>query len=863
MTIINNQGPAAQIDSLRLASNQTPDKNVGVGESTVTFGGSERLVRTERANPPIREGLANQVRNALSSFVNGLSARLAKIELPEMPRLSSPLQAIRDHFNSKIAGRDMTGARFLPQHEASVKKNFAGGAMASLDQITYKDGTVGMFKPDQKKGELTLPNSARNAGIPDNPIAANLAGRAVASAKLDQLLGTNLVPTTEFAVSEGRSGTVQEFAKGSQILKMGAQRDVAVTNNAAEFDIFISYYSETGEGGGRSISGTANGLRELRSLSGALAEITANAHRPPEPDVVDKITSLINNNEIWFEAEVLQDLGGINLSSPTVQQSLSDSGIFDFVSGQLDRNFANFIFSNSPTAASHSQLIDNDLSFGSNFTKLDSAALKAIGSDKLPSELPRLIDRGTADRLMTISADQILVALEDTGLNSSEIDATKSRLAEVQQHIQAISEGRVEGGRLVDNWNAETFSELLQKPDNYVQKCIEDQSIQLDQSPNKIRILASDVRSGGQQLANILPAWDARSIQSTLNNDARQSGDLIAGMIRSAPQLLTEMLTKADMELSGLLKDSAKGAIASALLEHQPQQLTTILNSFSMPDRESVIRAIAEQPMTSVTAVTNAAGLAKNVIVDNGGFFPLEQRNAGEQFLWAMNKMCGKSTAAGSVNPAGNRVSVADLMQQRAAIVHEGFSNGMLGMSHIDELFSELKMAIIADGEITQADVDAIDLNALSAFQLDNIPKPGLDEQGLIGLYSLSSYSALQSFSSPSGNDEFAGFLQLWTQMPQAIQTYNEGGGRDDPKFSANGPEFQREGAKITAPLLKSLRDAQSADQIRGILQQQGWEAVATNRFDLLQGPDAANNGLNDFLARHLFAFAVDGRVVS
>jgi len=38
---------------------------------------------------------------------------------------------------------------------------------------------------------------------------------------------------------------------------------------------------------------------------------------------------------------------------------------------------------------------------------------------------------------------------------------------------------------------------------------------------------------------------------------------------------------------------------------------------------------------------------------------------------------------------------------------------------------------------------------------------------------------------------------------------------------------------------------------------------VATNRFDLLQGPDAANNGLNDFLARHLFAFAVDGRVVS
>ena len=267
--------------------------------------------------------------------------------------------------------------------------------------------------------------------------------------------------------------------------------------------------------------------------------------------------------------------------------------------------------------------------------------------------------------------------------------------------------------------------------------------------------------------------------------------------------------------------------------------------------------------MTSVTAVTNAAGLAKNVIVGNGGFFPLEQRSAGEQFLWAMNKMCGKSTAAGSVNPAGNRVTVADLMQQRAAIVHEGFSNGMLGMSHIDELFSELKMAIIADGEITQADVDAIDLNALSAFQLDNIPKPGLDEQGLIGLYSLSSYSALQSFSSPSGNDEFAGFLQLWTQMPQAIQTYNEGGGRDDPKFSANGPEFQREGAKITAPLLKSLRDAQSADQIRGILQQQGWEAVATNRFDLLQGPDAANNGLNDFLARHLFAFAVDGRVVS
>jgi hypothetical protein len=76
----------------------------------------------------------------------------------------------------------------------------------------------------------------------------------------------------------------------------------------------------------------------------------------------------------------------------------------------------------------------------------------------------------------------------------------------------------------------------------------------------------------------------------------------------------------------------------------------------------------------------------------------------------------------------------------------------------------------------------------------------------------------------------------------------------------ANGPDFAREGAKVTPELLGRLRTADTADGVRTILREQGWETSDRPRAELLAGDTGAANGMNDFLARYLFAFAVEGR---
>ena len=116
----------------------------------------------------------------------------------------------------RLTGHDMSTARFVPENEVGVDAGFASGAMSSVDKIRYQDGTEGVFKAERRDGPMPH-DAARNTGIPDRLADANMSGRAVATSKLDQALGLNLVPRTEFAVHGVRAGCVQEFARGGTL----------------------------------------------------------------------------------------------------------------------------------------------------------------------------------------------------------------------------------------------------------------------------------------------------------------------------------------------------------------------------------------------------------------------------------------------------------------------------------------------------------------------------------------------------------------------------------------------------------------------------------------------------------------------
>ena len=62
--------------------------------------------------------------------------------------------------------------------------------------------------------------------------------------------------------------------------------------------------------------------------------------------------------------------------------------------------------------------------------------------------------------------------LAANGLTQGEMKAAVKRLANLKNHIAEIQRGNVAGGQLVNNWNDQTFSELMAEPDNHMQRLV-------------------------------------------------------------------------------------------------------------------------------------------------------------------------------------------------------------------------------------------------------------------------------------------------------------------------------------------------------------------------------------------------------
>ena len=384
---------------------------------------AQKLERTEALQQKAQSFLAKKETELLRK--GGDAGDVARIEA-RMVGTRTLLEGLGDksrELYGRLTGHDMSTARFVPENEVGVDAGFASGAMSSVDKIRYQDGTEGVFKAERRDGPMPH-EAARNTGIPDRLADANMSGRAVATSKLDQALGLNLVPRTEFAVHGVRAGCVQEFARGGTLFSTGAVK--------VDIDDDVDVMKDILDGNG---NGMGHGSDEIGTRR--LAQV-ANAR----PEVRDRaIAELMEGGHLWATREEASSMGSVDLAAPTVQKSLADAHIMDLLTGQVDRNPGNFIFERGVDGQVRAKLIDNDLSFGARLTRLDHDSLAGVESGVMLTRMPRLIDSDTARRISAMTPDGLRAALADTGLTDDEIDAATVRLGQLQGHIRQVSDG--------------------------------------------------------------------------------------------------------------------------------------------------------------------------------------------------------------------------------------------------------------------------------------------------------------------------------------------------------------------------------------------------------------------------------------
>lgn len=362
-------------------------------------------------------------------------------------------------------GINVSSSPYLARHERQVEENFASGNTANVSKITYGDGSVAVFKP-KLTGDNPIDSRLR-WGMPDNLDDANLEGRNVATYGVAQSLGLNIVPHTDYAVHGNQGGTSQAFVKGSS-LATECDHALGSDYHSILYDIVF--------GGGSPPFGYGCDDRGKKQIE----KKRASSNKKEQTDLCDELAA---QNHLWttrkdHDCEAISNtVAEVEFSSPSMQKSVADAHILDLLTGQADRNPGNFIFAKQEDGTVEARLIDNDISFGETLTDIsgDTVPQPDGTSPARPSllpKLPRLIDQATADQITAMTNQDLESTLAANGLTQGEMKAAVKRLANLKNHIAEIQRGNVAGGQLVNNWNDQTFSELMAEPDNHMQRLV-------------------------------------------------------------------------------------------------------------------------------------------------------------------------------------------------------------------------------------------------------------------------------------------------------------------------------------------------------------------------------------------------------
>ena len=410
--------------------------NVKGGESNEKSTGYFKPVGSELMNSTVGKGVG--ISEASTAVANLSGRAVATYRISQLLGLSSPSSSSEDlvpetHF---ACLGDKYGALQLSAEGKHLATEKIEEKTIPRDQVTRDQIVVDVACSDLKL------ESGEKLELHDHPFLAIDEQGRVCDTDLDPLSRKEIL------------GLVQ-----SKKITL----DSAIISGVLESDLQRSII-ETIKGE------TALTLKDLALKDSSLTIKRDQIFENDQPITLDRVTQLVGEKKIVSVKKVITPVNDIDFKNPCLQQEMSDAHVLDLLTGQIDRRAINFIYQQKESDW-HIKLIDNDLSFPA---KLDHVALSSLSEDAqkvlvrspMPKLLPRLVSRPTAERILALTPEALEESLENTGLSKEEIESTKSRLTALKEHLNNLSSNI--GGRLVDEWNDQTYDELMKREDNYI-----------------------------------------------------------------------------------------------------------------------------------------------------------------------------------------------------------------------------------------------------------------------------------------------------------------------------------------------------------------------------------------------------------
>jgi len=356
------------------------------------------------------------------------------------------LQDTRQQMNAVLQGKGLTEAEV----RLYVKANIPITPQTRQLAYTDEDFQRGSARPSEKGGvhlveflkvrmtdpvagaETTVPKVFK--GEPENvqlPEAASvtlidqpaLSCRAVAASKVNDALGLNLIPKTEFALLDGQLGVVMDIVPGDPLQRKGSAAlpvsgDVQTWAQQNDGDL-QKFAHDKGFDGAVVVDQTIVFTRETENL---VYDDKGNAK-----SVNGVALKEIAPADIQSSPDVL-------LNSPQAIAQLAAATCFNFLINSSDAHLGNCAFRPDGVL----QYFDNDISFGRHSPDLDVRLGKGVDAVHL-THLPEVIPTSLHDAVMAMTPDTLTAQL--TGLlGPEEIKATCTRFAALKWYVAHCKE---------------------------------------------------------------------------------------------------------------------------------------------------------------------------------------------------------------------------------------------------------------------------------------------------------------------------------------------------------------------------------------------------------------------------------------
>lgn len=328
-------------------------------------------------------------------------------------------QAAQSPFNDHAIAFDENGKPL----RSRIGKGITGEVHAYKFKIDDKEKWL-VFKPEPEARRTTTPRKRRIGGFTRSGAHAGITfdtqtatARSIGSFRLNQLLGFDVIPFTEFAQVGGRAGSVMAYIDAKRGYEFKVQEknlsQEAPTDREKEALEYIKRFGSSEE-----------------ILSAAAAQIGAS---------------------IITQSKETGDIIRIDTrpSSPLFRQEMIRLQLMDSLTGQVDRHPQNYLVETDRAGEVIGiKGIDNDVAFGPNMPSL--SAIRGIQDQPdyfnktiYLRKLPKVVDEATARVFLNLTEGQVSETLQNL-ITDPELQKTLERLEEIQTHLKQLQkQGRI------------------------------------------------------------------------------------------------------------------------------------------------------------------------------------------------------------------------------------------------------------------------------------------------------------------------------------------------------------------------------------------------------------------------------------